>query len=251
MFGIVFLVLIRTLTRRGPGPRRRFRLTGMWGGTMSRVLIRCVIAGSNRCRQSLRHPLRGAVFDPRRSVRRRLVFFPLPPFGLHRPQDPQRALGVAHHAARLCDALQRLFGFGGGIVGVAHRDHGLGVGGDRLGGNGGFRRVGRAERGDLGDGGTVAGDHRRRVGRRGRQVLAQCVHQVVVSVAREGRGVHARKGGGGGRFVQVLFLKIFRDSSVVKPGCCRGSSDVDHAQEWPGRHLGQRATRGGRWLRRV
>lgn len=99
---------------------------------------------------------------------------------------------MAHHAAGLCDALQHLPGFGGGVVGEAHRDHGLGVGGDGLCGDGGLGRVGGAEGGDLGYGRVVSGDRRCWVGRGRREVLAQGVHQMVVGVAREGRGVHAR-----------------------------------------------------------
>ncbi len=159
---------------------------------MYRILIRLVIAGLIRWRQGLGHPLRGGVFDPGRAVGGCVGFFALAAFGLHRAEDPQRALGVAHHAACLCDALQHLLGIGSGVVGLAHRDHGLGVGGNRLGGDGGLRGIGRAEGGDLGDGGVVSGDRRCWVGRGGRQVLAERVDEVVVGVAGEGGGVHAR-----------------------------------------------------------
>ena len=74
---------------------------------------------------------------------------------------------MAHHATGLCDALQHLLGIGGGVVGEAHRDHGLGVGSDRLCGDGGLGRVGGAEGGDLGNGGVVSGDRRCWAGRGG------------------------------------------------------------------------------------
>jgi len=111
-------------------------------------------------RQRLGHQTDGDMFGRGGAVAAgvgRLAFFAR---RLHAQQQPQRAIGLAHHAERLGAAFRGPLGApvrrGAGFLGQAQAIVPLLGGGDELGGQTSLGGVGRNERGDAGDGGAIA-----------------------------------------------------------------------------------------------
>lgn len=117
------------------------RFSVLIGGTLSQ--IRCP------------HPFRHAMLGPCRVVGAGCVGVASGALGLHPDQQRQGALGAPHHRVR-AGVAPGGEGWGEvGVVGEGERGERMGVGGDILGGEGGFRDIGGAEAGNLGDGGLV------------------------------------------------------------------------------------------------
>jgi hypothetical protein len=151
--------------------------------------------------QGLGHQVEGTVLGPGGAVAGFGVRFELLTGGLH--AQPQPTVRLARHAVGLSEAFQFAQQRDFGLSCEAVAGHRLLGGGDVEHGKFGLGQVGRTECGDLGDGGLVSqGELFGAVGGRGREPAAQCVDEVVVSVARDlgAEGLVRRGGGHGGDY---------------------------------------------------